>query len=272
MKVSNFNGNFLPNKQNKEQKSNSQNKVLTQNSMSFKGSAANDSLSAMGQAQVKMNKSNNISFKAGVGGISREIFINLEKGIRPEKLTTLGEEFERNIVNTWHSEQGFDKEIIDFMLDGDKRLNMDNVNKIYGLTYRKSRMNNPKFDDHVLPSSYDYTQYHEKHPIHAQNLKTLKSELTEKTIMNGAACAAGFGAMVVATGGLALLLGGVATEAAAAKQCLNVKQMEDKKAFYRANTVVPDLYSKCLDFKLKRMIAKGKIEAAEAAEVVRHYR
>jgi hypothetical protein len=106
MKVSNFNGNFLPNKQNKEQKSNLQNKAVMQNSMSFKGSAANDSLSAMGQAQVNMNKSKNLSFK-GYGRIPPKILSNIAEGNRPQQLRELGSEFRGKIADHYHSEGSF---------------------------------------------------------------------------------------------------------------------------------------------------------------------
>jgi hypothetical protein len=269
MKVSNFNGSFLPNKQNKEQKSNLQNKALNQNPVNFKGSAANDSLAAMGQAQVNINKSNNLSFK---GKDPSCILANVREGKRPEQLRYYQEIFKGKVSHHWPSEEHFDKEVTDFMLDGDKRLNMDRFGKIVELTYNNSSMGHEKFCDHVLPKNDDILTYAQTHPIHRQKWNSLRNESDKGNITSTAATVAGIGAIALATGGVGLILGLAGGLAGTGGGIVHRRDMAQKKDAFLEHTVTPDLTAKCFDYKLKEMINRGKVEVGEAVEVVRHYR
>lgn len=273
MKVNSFNNVFLSNNQNKEQNLKSQNKDLMQNQMCFKGSAANDTLSVMGQAQVNINKSQNISFK---GKPPTAILANLAEGRRPEQLRTLNSEFARKIAKYYPSEYRFDREVFDCIFDrSNKRLQDDGFDDIKNFAFTRSSMTNgEKFCDHVFPDKDQIEEYTKTHPCHYTEYKLIGKEKNRGLFTTlGATIATGVAVVAIpVTAGLSALLlpiaGGATTYASGVSQMLGAKEREAELI----RRVAPEFQSGCLDYKLKRLIAKGKIEAGEAIEVIKHYK
>jgi hypothetical protein len=259
MKVSNFNGNFLPNKQNKEQKSNLQNKALNQNSMSFKGSAANDSLSAMGQAQVNMNKSKNIAFK---GRPPLNILSNIAEKRHPEQLRELSQEFGRKVTKYYPSEQHFDKAVIDHIFDkSTKRVNETTGLALSQLAFNKSSMTDlNKFKEHVVPNAEQVNQYAKTHPAYAMEYRQCGHDRLNGlgNAISGGVTVLGSLAAAPHTGGISL--GGVITGAKTYAEGLSKISTGNAKKENLLDFAKLEFTSGCLDYKLKRLIAKDKLD------------
>jgi hypothetical protein len=269
MKVSNFNGNFLPNNQNKEQKSNLQDKAVMQNSVNFKGSAANDSLSAMGQAQVNMNKAKNLSFK---GKPAVNILANIAERSRPEELRELSQEFGRKVTKYYPSEEHFDKAVIDHIFDkNNKRLNESAFRSVTHRAWQSSDITDAdKFFEHITPDEDQIIEYAKTHPLHKTNFKNAVQEIdrglltaTGSTIAATTAIAA-----APATGGLSVLLAPAAAGLIGGGVGASQIKSGETKLIGLVESVFPEFRASCLNYKVKRLIAKDKLNIKDLVSEV----
>lgn len=260
--------------QNSRSKQNQDAKTHT--TPSFKGNqAAHSSLSAlssMGKAQVAMNNKGNVAFK---GKPPFQILGNLNEGRRAEALRDLSGEFAAKIIGHFPSEERFDNAVINCVKKGTNDIHQDATEEFSNLIWINSKItSSAKLHDHVQPKDRELFEYVKKHPSYKHNFEDLKTQRTTGFLgAFGAATIAivSLAAMPVTAGASAALLAGVAgasgVAAGASSSGNATNSLND--LMRRART---EFGISCMNYKLKRLIAKSRIEVSEVVNIINRYK
>jgi hypothetical protein len=153
-----------------------------------------------------------------------------------------------------------------------QRFRSDAFDQASVLVYRKTRLGTARLNENILPTYNEEEQYLTTHPIHGAKHHSLIKQ-HDRTDLGTTGCvlaAATSAAAVVATGGLALIVAGPSI-LGAASGISHGKEL-DQKIEKLEEGAAREFKAGCLDYKIKRLIAKGKLPVDDAIDVVRRFR
>lgn len=230
---------------------------------SFKGGQL-DTFSSKGKFQV--------SFK---GRPPVDILANIAEGRRPEALREFSHRFARKIRGHFASEERFDRSVINCIWDRiNNRLCSDSIQEIANFNCSRSSMTADKYNSNVLPNKDEIERYVKTHPVHKDEYRSIMSTRIGAKVTGGGA---GIGLMICAltapaTAGLSFFAAPLLTAGTAWGGAMIAKDQTYKQVDRLINKIDPEFRAFCANYKLKRLIAKGKINVPEVLNILKKYK